>query len=225
MKSPPYVFAAVWSRGAGVRVRIAFVSGAFDCKAVRAEPGKRPEPDLEPAARMLPRNIASTHGRAPGPTISMHSLPGPSPTNSATPTARSIGPGSFPPQVRARVAIRAAKSARGSMEQAAPSSSSPAPPIISGVQRSKLPRSYRACDGTPLNRPLAITLDGGETGTANVRLVRLQRDKLPKCTVSTAHATSCAPMQHRTIASITGCRPQAPHPDLGVTSCRNLPMF
>jgi hypothetical protein len=36
------------------------------------------------------------------------------------------------------------------------------------------------------DRALTITLDGGETCTANLRLVRLKRHKLPKCTVTTA---------------------------------------
>lgn len=43
------------------------------------------------------------------------------------------------------------------------------------------------------DRALTITLDGGETCTANLRLVRLKRHKLPKCTVTTAGADVLRP--------------------------------
>lgn len=36
------------------------------------------------------------------------------------------------------------------------------------------------------DRALSVTLDGGETCTANVRLIRLKRRKLPKCKITTA---------------------------------------
>ncbi|SFR85189.1 hypothetical protein [Sphingomonas jatrophae] len=41
---------------------------------------------------------------------------------------------------------------------------------------------------------LSITLDGGETCTANLRLVRLKRRKLPKCTLRTAGGDTIRPV-------------------------------
>jgi hypothetical protein len=43
------------------------------------------------------------------------------------------------------------------------------------------------------DRALTITLDGGETCTANVRLVRQTRSKMPKCTVTTAVGDALRP--------------------------------